>query len=926
MTAVLEIRLFGGLEIHRGGAPIGSFISSKAPALLAYLAVTGRTHQRETLAALLWSDMSDADAKNNLRQTLSNLRKVADPHVLITRDTAAFNTAVPHTLDTAQFEHHLQTGRTSGNSRFTHLSEAAALYQGDFLAGFFVRDAPEFEEWVLAQRVRFRELALHTLHTLTEIHLSRGEYGRAIDYATRLLTLDAWREEAHRQLMLAQARSGQRSAALTQYETCCRLLAEALGVTPSAETTALFTRIQAAGDVPPHNLPPQPTPFVGRTEELAHIQTLLLNPQCRWLTLAGTGGMGKTRLALQAAERAYKHGLFLNGVIFVPLAGVNSVTLLVTAVANAINLQFSGSQDPATQLLAHLQDKEMLLLLDNFDHLLEETAWPIQLLHRAPGVKLLVTSREIIHIQWEWTLSVEGLTVPPADELTTSNNFTAVQLFVSRLHTIRPTFSLTDETMPAVVRICQLVGGMPLALELAAAAGRHYNCIDIAAAIAHNLDFLTSHYRDTPPRQRSLRAVFDYSWEQLTAVDQTIFAELGVFEDGFTLEAAEQVAGATAAALALLVDKSLLQRQSTGRYQFHETIRQYAVSRLKESGDEIAQAAYQRHADYFIQLSTQAEAEFHGPDQSVWLARLDAEQNNFRASLDWSFTYGLMQLFAEMSGSLWQYWYIRSRYQEGLNRLSKAFPFLHDIPTQIQSKILRGAGVFATQLGEYEKAVDLLSQSLALQRQFGGPKEIGLAINSVAVVLQAQGKLSEAIDLYHEGLTIQRQTGDQIGMAQTLQNLGAAAIDQGEYAYAQQVSTESLALFRQLQLKWGIAYASINLALAYLRQGMLLQARLHIMEGIHLCREIESRDSVAECLEVLAGIEQGAGNAPLAVQLLAKADLLRAEVGAPRQAGSEVDYQRLTAVLLEQVGVTQFSTLRETGQNQPLEKLISDQL
>ena len=924
MTADLEIRLFGGLEIHRGGAPIGSFVSSKAPALLAYLAVTRRTHQRETLAALLWSEMSDADAKNNLRQTLSNLRKVANPHLLITRDTVAFNTAVTHTLDTAQFENQLQASRHPDNHRFTHLAEAAARYRGDFLSGFFVRDAPAFEEWVLAQRVRYRELALHTLHMLTEIHLSRGEYGRAIDCATRLLTLDAWREEAHRQLMLAQARSGQRSAALAQYETCCRLLAEELGVTPSAETTALFARIRAAGDVPPHNLPPQPTPFVGRAEELAHMQTLLLNPQCRLLTLTGTGGMGKTRLALQAAERAYKHGLFLHGVIFVPLAGVDSVTLLGTAVANAIGLQLSGSQDPTTQLLAHLQDKELLLLLDNFDHLLEETSWLVQLLHRAPGVKLLVTSREIIQIQWEWALSVEGLTVPSADELNTSTAFTAVQLFASRLHTIQPTFALTDETMPAVVRICQLVGGMPLALELAAAAGRHYSCADIAAAIAHNLDFLTSRYRDTPPRQRSLRAVFDYSWEQLTAVDQTIFARLGVFQDGFTIAAAEQVAGATADSWALLVDKSLLQRQPTGRYQFHETIRQYAVSRLEERGDAVAQKVYQNHADYFVQLASKAEAEFHGSEQSLWLTRLDAEQNNFRAGLEWSHTKGMMHLFARISGSLWQYWYIRSRYQEGLNWLSMSFPFLDEIPTQIQSKLLRGAGVFATQLGDYETAVDLLRQSLALQRQFGGPKEIGLAINSVAVVLQAQGKLSEAIALYHEGLAIQRETGDQIGLAQTLQNLGAAAIDQGDYAYAQQVSIESLALFRQLQLKWGIAYVSINLALALLRQGSLTQARDHIMEALTLCREIESQDSVAECLEVLAGIEQDAGNAPLAVQLLAKADLLRAEVGAPRQAGSEADYQQLTAVLLEQVGVDQFNTLQEAGQNQPLEKLIKD--
>ncbi|HUM71931.1 MAG TPA: BTAD domain-containing putative transcriptional regulator, partial [Chloroflexota bacterium] len=240
---MLDIKLLGGLQIGLQGQPVTGFVSSKAPALLAYLVVTGRPHQRDTLAALFWGEMSDADAKNNLRQTLSNLRKLLEPYLLITREAVQFDTAVPHTLDVSQFETHLQNGRAQTNHRYHHLAQAAALYQGDFLAGFYVRDAPDFEEWALAQRVRYRELALHVLHSLAEHHLQRGEYGRAIDAATRLLALEPWREEAHRQLMLAQLRSGQRSAALAQYETCRRLLAAELGVEPSAETITLYERI-----------------------------------------------------------------------------------------------------------------------------------------------------------------------------------------------------------------------------------------------------------------------------------------------------------------------------------------------------------------------------------------------------------------------------------------------------------------------------------------------------------------------------------------------------------------------------------------------------------------------------------------------------------------------------------------------------------
>lgn len=924
MTAVLEIQLLGGLQIGQDGQPVIGFVSSKVPALLAYLAVTGRTHQRDTLAALLWGEMAEADAKNNLRQALANLRKLLAPHLLITRDAVAFETAVPHTLDTAQFESHLHDSRSPNNNRFTHLAAAAALYQGDFLASFFVRDAPDFEEWLLAQRVRYRELALHTLHTLTEHHLSRGEYGRAIDSATRLLALDGWREEAHRQLMLALVRSGQRRAALAQYETCRRLLDQELGVAPSTETSALFERIRAAGEQSPHNLPPQATPFVGRTEELAHIQALLLNPECRLLTLSGTGGMGKTRLALQAAERAQQQALFLHGVFFVSLIGIDSTISLATAVADALSLPLSGTEDPTAQLLTHLKEQELLLLLDNFEHLLDETAWLVQLLHRALHVKLLITSRETINIQWEWPLSVAGLTVPPTAERDTSANFTAVQLFTSRVQTIQPHFALTAETWPAVSRICQLVGGMPLALELAAAASRHYNCAEIADTIAHNLDFLTSRYRDTPPRQHSLRAVFDYSWQQLTAVEQSTFAQCGVFQGGFSAAAAQQVAGATPAALESLVEKSLLQRQANGRYQSHETVRQYAFSRLEEMGDEITQAARQRHAAYYIQLAQQAEAEFHGAEQSRWLTCLDAEQSNCQAVLDWSSAHEQMVLFANLCGSLWQYWYLRSRYRAGLNWLTMALPYLPSLPLQTQSILLRAAGVFSTQLGNFDHAVDFLGQSLAIQRQVGTPKTIGLAINSVAVALQAQGKLTEAIALYEEGLAIQREAGELFGMAQTLQNMGAAALDQGENGRAQTVSLESLALFRQLGLTWGIAYASINLALALLRQGQLIEARQHIMEGLHLCREIESLDSVAECLEVLAGIEQAEGNAPRSAQLLGAADLLREQVASPRQAGSAADYEQLTAVLRQKLGANQFTTYWELGQKQPVAQLLSE--
>lgn len=362
MAAELQIRLLGGLHPALDGAPLTDFISHKAPALLAYPAIARRSHQREALAGLLWGELPDADARNNLRQALSNLRRLLDPYLLITRDTVLLNPEVPIFLDVEAFERCLHAGDLSTEDHAARLQQAAVLYQGDFLAGFVVRDAPEFEDWMLAERSRFRERALHTL---TQFHLARGDSASAIDTATRLLGIDSWREEAHRQLMLALARSGQRSAALAQYETCHKILEKELGVKPSAETTRLYERIRAAGESLRHTLPAASAPLIGRDQELGEVVTRLRDPYCRLLTLTGLGGSGKTRLAQAAA--AQLQSAFLNGACLAPLANVTTFEHLPLAIAGALRLSVSG-ETIADQLLAYLAEKELLLVADGNVH------------------------------------------------------------------------------------------------------------------------------------------------------------------------------------------------------------------------------------------------------------------------------------------------------------------------------------------------------------------------------------------------------------------------------------------------------------------------------------------------------------------------------------------------------------------------------
>ncbi|MFN3979992.1 MAG: BTAD domain-containing putative transcriptional regulator, partial [Caldilinea sp.] len=431
MAASLQVRLFGGLEIRVDGAPVTAFISNKAPALLAYLTVSKRPASRDLLAALFWGEMGDADAKNNLRQALTSLRKCLDPFLEITRDSVALRADAPITSDIAAFETALRAAKRSDRAeRTAHLQTAVDVYRGDFLQGFLVRDASEFEEWLLAQRTRYRELALQAFHQLTEDHLAQADYQAAIDTATRLLALDPWREEGHRQLMLALARTGQYSAAMTQYQRCCALIREAFAVDPAEETTTLYARIRSAQAGLRHNLPAALTGFVGRSAEIEATRRRLLTPSCRLLTIVGAGGSGKTRLALEIAASLVP--VFLNGVWFISLAAVNPAEpeALVASLATALQIPVATG-NLRRQVIEFLRLREVLLLLDNLEHLLGDIGWFGELLAAAPDVKILATSRERLNLQAEQIVPLGGLSVPPNNN-SAPESYAAVELFLRR--------------------------------------------------------------------------------------------------------------------------------------------------------------------------------------------------------------------------------------------------------------------------------------------------------------------------------------------------------------------------------------------------------------------------------------------------------------------------------------------------------------
>ena len=904
----LTLNTLGRLEIRWDDRPVTGLRSRKEQALLVYLAMNPGAHSRSRLAGLLWGDLPEERARRNLRHALWSLRRHLGPQALESdRLSAGLSAYIALQVDALTFEALTEQAERCQRRGQTEeaiglLRAAVSLYKEDFLAHFDLPGCPEFEEWMVRRRAWLRQQMLETLTHLAAHHTRRREYELAIEYTRRQLTMEPWWEEAHRQMMRLLALTGQRSAALAQYETCRRILAEELGVEPLAETKALYERIRSAPPAPYHNLPPQPTPFVGREEELAAIAQRLANPSCRLLTIVGPGGIGKTRLAIQAATEAA--ATFLNGVCFVPLASVISADFLVPAIAQALGFPFHGPKDPRRQLIGYLQDKEMLLVLDGFEHLLtpSPTLLPpqpsprrgkgeggiglvVDILHHAPDVKILVTSRERLNLRWEWLFEIEGLRVPPLPWPSPYEegveSYSAVQLFLQSARRVDWRFAPIQEA-GWVVRICQLMEGMPLGIELAAAWVGERSCREIAQTIERNLGFLAASFRDMPPRHRSMRAAFDHSWHLLSEEEQRVFRRLSVFRGGFQDAAAVQVTGASHRLLASLADKSLLRRLPSGRYELHELLRRYGAERLQEAGEETP--LHRRHLNYFVALAERAAPELEGPEQEAWLGRLEADHDNMRAALEWSTAGGEAEVGLRLAAALWRFWEVRGHLREGCRwleeLLAKAEP--ERTSPSVRARALRGAGRLLQCQGEYERATALYQESLALLRELGDKRGIAHTLNNLGLVAWHQGNYSEAIAAYEESLALKRQLGDKRGIASSLGNLAIVTWYQGDYERARALYTESLALFRELEDKKNIAISLRNLGALAREQGEYEQAAALLEESLALFRELGSRRGIASSLGLLGYVARHQGGYERATALWEECLTLFRELGDKR--------------------------------------------
>jgi predicted ATPase/transcriptional regulator with XRE-family HTH domain len=625
--------------------------------------------------------------------------------------------------------------------------------------------------------------------------------------------------------------------------------------------------IPIAPPAPRVNLPVLPTPLIGRQREVEELTQLLHDPHCRLLTLVGPGGMGKTRLAIETA--AQSQAIFADGVYFVPLASVSATRFIVPVMADAIGFTFQSTSliDPLIQLFNYLKEKQALLVVDNLEHLLDEPGVEVlaDLLAHAPRVKLLATSRESVGVQDEWVFEVQGLPIPENQYTEGSAENTSVELFLQRARRAHVGFQATPEDYPAIVRICQLVNGMPLGIELAAAWVRTLTCHEIAQEIERGLDFLSVSTRDRPARHRSMRAVFDHSWKLLTAEEQAVLLRLSIFQGGFRREAAEQVAEATLAVLSTLVTKSLIRRSSAGRYDLHELIRQFAADYFSDRSDEEQSTTRSRHSRYYLTYFSQSDGRLRSAAQRETLAELTAEMDNFRSAWEWGLSHRDIVRVCQVSTTLWYLYELRSWFEEGETVFrdaaeaiqSQLVEFNLDDKALIAMHAMRAHSAFlGFRLGKSEAAYAVLLPTATHLQSSTDQFAAAYSLWYFGLACWYLGKLEKANECLLASLEKAKLCGERWYETMVRQFLGIIALNQGEYDPARRYLTEALTTARGMGDPTLIAHILGFLGQTILALGQPAAAENFLRESLALAQGIGHRHGIGNALDGLGLIVQ----------------------------------------------------------------------
>ena len=660
---------------------------------------------------------------------------------------------------------------------------------------------------------------------------------------------------------------------------------------PGGETSENALRLE-----PMWKVPAAFTPLIGREQEVASICALLKRLAVRLLTLVGAGGIGKTRLSWQVAMEIREY--FADGVCFVHLAAVSDPQLVVPTIAQELGIQQIGAQPIFEQLKVALRDKHFLLLLDNFEQVV--TAAPLieELLVACPGLKIVVTSREVLHVRGEQEFPVSPLSLPDLTQVPavdSSAQSAAVALFVQRAQSILPSFQVTPANVRAIAEICVHLDGLPLAIELAAARVKLLPPQALLSRLSRRLQVLAGGLRTFPERHQTLRNALKWSYDLLDAQDQRLFRRLSVFVGGWTLDAVEAVwdaghekDGADLSVLdrvASLLDKSLLLRfEQEGeegeepRFFMLETIHEYALEALHESGE--AEASLRAHALQYLMLVEEAEPHLKGSQQIKWLARLEREQENLRAALGWLIEQEEAELALRFCGALWRFWRLRGYWSEARRWLKAALGLAQaEEATAARAKALCAAGDLAYYQDDYTIARPFLEEAVALCRKLDIKKELAGALGTLGVLLNVQGDVMAARPLLTESEILCRQLGSTWQLAYLLRQLGLIAWHQGNLAQAEAYTQEALALARELGDKSLITTTLLNLPGIAMRRGDLAQAATLAWEGLALARELGDKSLIANTLQNLGYFASLQGDLKQAAALTQEGLSLFGELG-----------------------------------------------
>lgn len=801
------LRLLGSaeIEIESDNKPIASFRSKRVLAVLAYLVVNKKAVSRSHLVDLIWPDKNEENGRGNLRWALSQLKKLLPDAIITTRKTAQFSLPDGCAVDLYALSDALES------TADTFPIEVVDAVRGEFLDGFFFEYSAEYEMWLISIRETIRQQAAAIFSHAADHAASLGKADSALKIIDQWLDYDSWNETAYRFKMELLTRSGKPEEAINCYKQLETKLRQELDAAPSLDTELLYNNLVRRTTVSiKNNLPPQPTRFIGRSIEGAKLTHLLQRDEVRLISVIGSGGMGKTRIIVETAGQMLSH--YLDGVVFVPLAGIDDVALVPNEVLEKCIqtgvVPTRRGVEPISYLQEALHNKEALLLLDNFEHLMDVTSFVVSLLNRCPQLTILVSSRERLNVRWERIVRMGGLTIPDAE-----------QLFTQMAEHANPSFRVNNQNRPHIHRICELVEGMPLALELAASWSHVQSCEEIAKAIENSLNVLSVTQRDRPDRHLSVRASFDYSWQLLSEKEQAVLKKLAVFPGSFTVEAAQAIADVDLPTLAALLDKSLLQQETRGeskRYHMHELLRQFLSEQT--ATEDLSELLNQFCEFYALVLNHNQDGIMKGSADALNL--IEVELPNIRRAWMWMMNQQKLQWIL---GSFQPYAYfydMRCLWQEG-----------HDLYERMEASLFKSfeadkndlavmmalAGVmvsranFLSRLGRVAQAEVLLYQSLDMLEPLHNAQGEAFIKFTLGRIASQTHRYEQAESYYHESYELAKSVNDIPGMARSWVNLANNFNKLGRYEDAAEYATSARALFEECGDQRGIAIAQGNL-------------------------------------------------------------------------------------------------------------------